>query len=121
MLVAWLRVQGLRFHHSPNETGHSLEARKRAVRVKREGTSKGFPDYIVLIPPDRSINGQGFTLYIELKRLKGSVTSKEQVEWVEALRALDTASVDAFIAKGADQAIGIIRKHLKPGTAPSPF
>lgn len=120
VLVAWLRLQGLKFTHVANETGHSLEARRRAVRVKREGTSPGFPDYIILIPPERSVNGQGFTLYIELKRTKGSTTSAEQKAWIAALNALDTASVAAYVAKGADVAIDIVSRHLAPRNA-SPF
>lgn len=120
-LVAWMRVQGLRFHHSPGETGHTPEAKRRAIRVKREGTSKGFPDYIVLIPPERSVNGQGFTLYIELKRKKGGTISPEQREWIDAINALEVVPVAVYIARGADQAIDIIGKHLRPVSESHPF
>lgn len=92
-LVAYLRMKGLRFTHIPNETGHSLEARKRAVRMKRQGVSRGFPDYLIIV--DDQLIG------IELKRQKGSRTSPEQVEWVQAL---NDAGVPAKVCKGFDEA-----------------
>lgn len=96
-LVAYLQIKGYKFHHSPNETGHTPEAKRRAIRMKREGTSKGFPDYIILL--DRCI------VAIELKRRKGSVTTKEQIDWIDAFKA---RGVYATIAKGADSAIQFI-------------
>lgn len=119
--VAWLRVHGLRLHHSPNETGRSPEARRRAVRVKREGTSAGFPDYVVLIPPTRSVNGRGFCLFIEMKRQKRGVVSENQQAWLDALNGLDEHAVAGYIARGAQEAIDLVSKHLKPGRSSSPF
>lgn len=97
VLVAYLRVNHYKFTHIPNEAGGTLDAKRRAVRMKRLGTSKGFPDYVVLI------NGQ--TVAIELKRRKGSNTSQEQKDWIEAL---NNAGVPAIIANGADEAIKFI-------------
>lgn len=96
-LVAYLQLHGYRFHHSANETGSSMEARRRAVRVKREGTSKGFPDYLII--------RNGHILAIELKRVKSSRTSPEQLEWVDAL---NQAGVPAYVCKGAQAAIAVI-------------
>jgi hypothetical protein len=96
-LVAYLRLRGYFFHHSPNETGSSMEARRRAIRVKREGTSRGFPDYLVLT--------RRGPVFIELKRLRGSVVSPEQLEWIGALNG---AGIEAHIARGAEEAINII-------------
>ena len=109
-LVAYLRVKGLKFHHSPNETGSSPEARRRAIRVKREGTSKGFPDYVILVG--------GSMLFIELKRVKGSVTSPEQKEWIEAINAIPNCQ--AVICKGAQAAIDII-EQLVPASTDTSF
>lgn len=92
-LVAYLRMKGLRFTHIPNETGHSLEARKRAVRMKRQGVSRGFPDYLIIVDDQ--------LIAIELKRQKGSRTSPEQEEWVQAL---NDAGVPAKVCKGFDEA-----------------
>lgn len=99
-LVAFLRTRGYKFHHSPNETGQTMEARRRAVRMKREGTSKGFPDYLVLVP--------GTALGIELKRRKGSNITQEQRDWIDALNA---AGIPSIIAKGAEEAIKFVQKH----------
>lgn len=120
-LVAWLQIQGLKFHHSPNETGHSMEARRRAVRVKREGTSAGFPDYLVLIPPARSITGEGFCLLVELKRIKGGTVSEAQRGWIDALNSLDVAPVAAYVARGAEEAINIVSRHIGNDSRPRPF
>jgi hypothetical protein len=106
-LVAWLRLRGLPFHHSPNETGSDPYARRRAVRMKREGTSPGFPDYTVVT--------KSGVIYIELKRTKGSSTSPEQRAWIEAL---NQAGSPAYIARGAEEAIDIISKHMKPWSSP---
>ena len=44
---------------------------------KRLGMKKGFPDYII-IPPNA-------TVFIEMKRIKGGVTSDEQHTWITLL------------------------------------
>lgn len=96
-LVHYLRLSGHRFHHSPNETGSSMEARRRAVRMKREGTSPGFPDYLVIVNKK--------LVFIELKRVKGSKVSIHQKEWIADL--LETGVV-AAICYGAEEAIGLV-------------
>ena len=96
-LVAYLRIKGYYFTHIPNETGGSLEARRRAIRVKRQGVSKGFPDYIILVNKK--------VVAIELKRTKGSKISPEQLEWV---KRFNDYNVPASICKGADEAIKFI-------------
>ena len=110
-LVQYLRVRGLKFSHVANETGGSLEARRRAVRVKQQGVSKGFPDYIVLIPPQRFRHGHGMVIAIELKRQRGSAISQEQREWIEAFNSL-ASNVVGTIARGADAAINQIEDLL---------
>lgn len=102
VFVAWLRMHHLRFAHVANETGHSEEAKRRAIRVKREGGSKGYPDYIIYIPSG--------TLYVELKRIRGSATSQEQKDWVLFLNKQPAS--EARICKGADMAINFVGSHL---------
>lgn len=104
-LVAYLRLRGLKFTHIGNETGHSPEARRRAIRLKQQGTSPGVPDYFILTP-------QG-VIWIELKRTKGSTTSPQQRDWIAALNA---AGTPAFIAKGAEEAIAIVERYLPKQT-----
>lgn len=96
-LVAYLRVHGYKFTHIGNETGSSPEARRRAIRMKQQGTSPGFPDYVIIV--------NGRLIAIELKRVKGSRVSPEQGEWLDALTQ---AGVPAYVAKGAEHAIQII-------------
>lgn len=103
-LVAYLRMKGIKFTHIPMETGGTPEAKRRAIRVKREGASKGTPDYMCLVG--------GSIIFIELKRIKGSVTSPEQKEWVNALNEIQ--NVQAFICKGAGAAIEILEKYYQP-------
>lgn len=104
ILVAYLRVKGLKFTHVPNETGHSPEAKRRAIRMKQQGTSKGFPDYIVLIPTRHAL------VAVELKRKRGSSVTPEQREWVAAFSAIN--GCEGIIAKGADDAIQFIEQLL---------
>ncbi len=101
-LVAYLRMKGLVFHHSPNETGSSPEARRRAIRMKQQGTSAGYPDYTIIV--------NGSLIFIELKRQFGSATSPEQHAWLASLN--EVSNVQAFIAKGADEAIKIVEQYL---------
>ena len=106
-LVAYLRVRGYKFTHIPNETGSSPEARRRAIRMKQQGTNKGFVDYIVIVPTSRGIDR---TIGIELKRQRGSTVSPEQREWVAALTR---AGVESRICKGAAAAMEFIEEVRK--------
>lgn len=98
-LAQYLWAKGYRFHHSPNATGSSAEARRRAVRMKRMGTSPGFPDLLVF--------AHGHRIAIELKRQKGGRATPQQIEW------LDTLSNYGFsvkVARGAKEAIDFIEE-----------
>jgi hypothetical protein len=101
MLVAYLRTRGITFSHIANETGHTLEAKRRAVRMKRQGTSRGFPDYVIVLP------GVG-VIYIELKRRKGSAISPEQKNWIAAINTCPGA--EARICKGFDECKAFIEE-----------
>ena len=103
LLAAWLRLKGYWFTHIPNETGSDQRARARAVRMKRAGVSKGFPDYLVF--------AGGVRFAIELKRQKGGRVSPEQREWLEVLASY---GFECAIAKGADEAIKFI-EELRDG------
>lgn len=98
-LVAYLRIRGHMFTHIPNETGGSPEARRRAIRMKQQGTSKGFPDYLIIT--------KAGLVAVELKRVKGSKVSPEQIAWV---KALGDCGVTARICKGAEEAIAFINE-----------
>jgi len=74
--------------------------------MKQQGTSKGFPDYIVALP------GTGL-LAIELKRSvkKLSRTSPEQLAWIETLNKCP--GVEARVCYGAESAIAFIGEYFK--------
>lgn len=112
-LVQWCHLNGIICHHSGNEIGGSTQAMKaRAIKMKRLGTSKGFPDLLIFIPilgttgePDAYQ-----PLAIEMKRIKGSTTSKEQKEW---LKVLEMAGIPGAVCKGAEAAIKFIEEKIQ--------
>ena len=97
----WLCAKGYWHTHIPNETGSDPHARARAVRMKRAGVSKGFPDYIILIG--------SHTLAVELKRVKGYHVQPEQTEW---LQRLADAGWHTAICHGAKEAIEFCEEYL---------
>lgn len=102
ILVAYLRTRGFKFTHIPNETGHDDYAKRRAIRMKQQGTSKGFPDYIILLPQINAL------LAVELKRRHGSTITTEQREWIKAF--CEISNCEGIIAKGANEAINFIER-----------
>lgn len=100
-LAAYLNINGYRFTHIPNETGSDPRARARAVRMKRAGVSRGFPDYLIF--------ANGIRIAIELKRSKGGVTSPEQREWLSVLAHHGFA---AAVCHGASEAIEFIEQSI---------
>lgn len=111
--VQWCRLNNIICHHSGNEIGGSTSAMKaRAVKMKKMGTSKGFPDLLVFIPV-HGVTG-GIDCYqmcaIEMKRQKGSTTSKEQKAWINILNGSGCLSK---VCKGADDAIKFIGAIMK--------
>jgi len=109
VLVAYLRAMNLKFTHTANESqsGHK-NAMIRGAKMKRQGVSRGFPDYTILVG--------GSIIFIELKRLRGSSTSPEQKDWIAALN--EVANCQAFIAKGANAAITIVEQYLPAKLTP---
>jgi len=66
-----------------------------AARLKAEGVNSGVPDLHV----------PGLRLWVEMKRVKGSVTSQAQKDWHAYLRSIGDTVV---VAKGAAEAIKAI-------------
>lgn len=98
-LAAYLRLRQYHFTHVPNETGGDLMAKRRAVRMKRAGVSKGFPDYLIFSP-------SGHCIAIELKRAKGGRATKEQKNW---LTVLSEYGFSCAICHGAEEAIDFLQ------------
>lgn len=111
--VQWCRLKGIICHHSGNEIGGSTPAMKaRAIKMKKLGTSKGFPDLLLFIP---IVGATGEPdayqpVAIEMKRTKGSTTSKEQKEW---LNILELTGIPCAICKGAEEAISFVERVIK--------
>jgi len=76
----------------------------QAVKMKRTGYVKGFPDLFIYEP-----RGAFYGLAIEMKKEKGGVASPEQKRWLEQLRNRGYAS---YICKGKDEAIKIIDEYF---------
>lgn len=89
--------------HIPNG---GLRSKSEAVRFKRAGVKKGVPD--ILLPVAR----KGYHgLWIEMKRQKGGHLSSEQKEWLDGLFQQGYLAVRC---DGADEAIGMLERYLKP-------
>lgn len=109
--VEWLELQGLLFSATAQSTYTTSWNQKRLNRAT--GLRKGVPDMLVIVPKDKSKDGKGYCLFIELKRIKGSSVSKEQRVWLDSINALETPYTQAYIAKGADEAIKIVGHYLR--------
>jgi len=111
-LVNWCQYNGIICHHCANEIGGATTALKmRAIKAKKMGTSKGFPDLLVLVPI-KGVTGEVDSyqmLAIEMKRKKGSTTSPEQKEWLERL---ELAGIPSRVCKGCDEAIDFINEYM---------
>ena len=98
--VQYLRLKNLAHFRVPNETFTKSWHQKNMNTAL--GVSKGVPDLFVIVA--------GRLIAIEMKRVKGSVTSPEQKVWISRL---NKAGVPAYIAKGCSEAIAIIELMLK--------
>lgn len=95
----WLDIVGVTYYAVPNGSNKSRTAQRK---FKAEGLKAGVPDMVCLF-------SGGVSVYIEMKRRKGSATSAEQKEWQQRLKLL---GFEAHICKGAAEAIAVIEKHL---------
>lgn len=120
----WLRIMGLPHHHSANEVplqkrvgtkanGKPLWERSWGTLSKmyRMGVSKGFPDHLVIIPPERSFNGRALLLVIEMKRMKGGRATREQKEWLKSFREI--RDVESFICAGFEVAKAKVEEYIR--------
>ena len=84
------------------------------VKAKRAGMDSSWPDLMLAVPVrkeccDGWLLEHTCGLFIELKRLKGGTVSPEQKAMHQALRA---QGYRVEVAKGADNAISIIKEYL---------
>lgn len=111
--VQWCHLHGIVVHHSGNEIGGSTPAMKaRVIKMKRLGTSAGFPDLVLFIPV-HGITGEIDTYqpaFVEMKRIKGSVTSQAQKKWLEVI---SKAGIPCAVCKGAAAAIDFVKNIME--------
>ena len=77
---------------------------RQAMKAKRTGYSKGFPDLFIY----EARNGY-HGLALEIKTIKGRAT-KEQKEWIEAL---NERGYKAAVVKGLPEILDCIDSYLK--------
>jgi hypothetical protein len=77
----------------------------QAIKMKRTGYVKGFPDLFIYEP-----RGEFHGLAIEMKKEKGGTTSPEQKRWQDDLRNRGYCS---YICKGNEEAIKVIDEYFQ--------
>lgn len=114
-LVAVLVEAGLVFQHSPNGERRTREG---AGRLRRMGTSPGFPDLIVLTPPPARPGCPGVALELKAPERRParpvsppwapSCFSAAQRDWLERLESLGWVSLVAYEAEEAVQQLAAL-------------
>ena len=105
----WIRANQIRYPKLQlaysTLNGVRLPAKLRAD-MKRQGNRKGVLDIVI---PAWSYDRRYCGLYVEMKRRKGGKVSEEQKEYIRMLLA---EGYQALVAKGWNQAVDHIKKHL---------
>jgi len=103
----YLSFRNIKFYSIPN--GVFLKDKKSSYKImsklKAEGLSKGVPDLCIPVPT-KKYHG----LYIEMKRLKNGVVSKDQKIWLDYLNSV---GYKAIVCAGYKEAIGEVELYLK--------
>jgi len=96
--VQWfeLKYQGVFIYATPNGGMRNVVV---AVKLKKEGVKKGVPDLFV----------PKWKLYIEIKKQKGGVVTKDQKEVIEIL---ESSGYTVFICNGCDEAIKKVEQFV---------
>lgn len=116
--VDWLTLNGIKHTAIPNNT--FTKSWNQKLKNKRMGLHRGLADLFVIINPSQSKDGEGYALFIEMKRLRGGVQSPEQKEWEESINGLNLPNAQYYLCKGAEQAINTVSHYLK-SVENSPF
>lgn len=92
--IQWFRrkYRPVRIFHVPNGGARS---KRTAARLKSEGVMRGVPDLFV---PE-------WSLWIEMKRIKGGRLSPEQRDWK---RYLEEVGNTVFVAFGCEHAMELV-------------
>lgn len=104
VLVKYLKLKKIFYFSVPNGSvlkGNKLQRARQMNKLKAEGLVVGTSDIVVMLPNQ--------ILFIELKRTKGSTTSKEQLSFLEKINKYPYA--DGKVCKGAKEAIEFIDSY----------
>lgn len=93
----WLRARRVFFIHVPNEGKHKPQYRKKQARM---GLLPGVADFLIFDKPKNGRSSVGTAM--ELKALDGRPPSREQLNFLDALEAVDW---ETGWHRGADEAI----------------
>jgi hypothetical protein len=111
VFVSWLNDREIKHFRVPSETYTKSWSQKR--KNKALGVVRGVPDLFVVVSPFQSADGEGYVLALEMKRVKLSTVSPEQEAWQETLNGLGLPNVQAYVAKGAEEAKRIVSHYLR--------
>lgn len=104
-LVQYCQVKKLFFFSVPNGSvlkGNAMQRARQMSKLKSEGLVVGTSDFVVMLP--------NHILFIELKRQKGSTTSKAQKDFLEKVNNFGYAK--GKVCKGVKEAIEFIEDNL---------
>lgn len=99
--VQWLELKGIPFSAIPNSTYTTSWSQKN--KNTRTGLRPGLPDLLLVLP-------HSCLIFIEMKKQKRGVVSAAQKQWIETLNTVP--NVQAYIAKGADEAIAVVERLM---------
>ena len=108
IVVCYCRAKRVPIFAIPNGTylnGTALQRAKQMNNLKAEGLKIGVPDLFVPV-----VNKEFAGLFIEMKRIKNSKVSKEQLEWIDLL---NKQGYKAVICNGSSEAIKTIEEYMK--------
>jgi hypothetical protein len=100
MVVNWCLERGIRVSATAQNT--FTNSWKAINQNMTAGVVRGVPDLIIIIPPKYRTNKEYKTVFIEMKKEKGGVVSKEQKEWIHDLD--NSTGVSASVCRGHKEA-----------------
>lgn len=106
IFIHWLKIN--KIWYSASGSGVNL-APVQAMKLKRIGVAKGYPDVFVPLPVEPY---HGF--FLEMKKSRGGKVSLEQIEWIKYLQS---QNYYAEVARGFDDAknkfLGYVKDRVR--------
>jgi hypothetical protein len=102
-----LKSQGKILQYSATPSSTYTTSWNQKIKNKNMGVKKGVPDLTI-------VHSRG-VLYIEMKKIKGGLVSKEQKEWIRDLNSVEESpgsQILALVCKGAEEAKTVINEVI---------